>query len=102
MNSLQILQQIFPGKAAVRLAVRAPALDLAPQTLRNWTSSGICPFPTKKAGGARVACLQDVANWLDGDIAAPPMPSVAVQPISMRRRGRPTKVAQVERARGAK
>lgn len=111
MTSLQleILQQIYPGKAAVRLASLASAIDLAPQTLRNWSAAGTCPFPTQKIGGARVARLQDVAAWLDrldaeagGMATLPAEADPAAQPASPRRRGRPTKVESVERSGGEK
>ena len=93
LNSLQILQDKYPGATLLPLKAALREAALAPQTGYNRLSDGRgLPFSAKKQGKQWVVHLLDLAVYME---------SMRGQKNEKKRRGRPTKAAQVAAHAGA-
>lgn len=96
--SLQLLQQLHPGKILLSLEDAAAASGKAVKTWRNHPNS--TPFRTVKNGHLRQVHILDLAAWLDSALSAGAAAPVAVpvaaatQTTEKRGRGRPRKALQ--------
>lgn len=99
MNNLTVIAAAYPGKALLTLGEAAKLLGFKTQTAYNLRYKGEFPVPLFYQNKRPMVRVIDLAAYLDrGEPLQEPV-EVFDEVHKPRKRGRPTKVEQMQRAR---